>query len=110
MSKPSFVIRKNKAGQDYFVLRAPNNEIILIGESYSAHHNVLNGIQSVRVNAPHDSRYKRLTSTAGEPYFVLRAANNEILGTSEMYSSAAKRDQGIESVKANAPIAEVIDG
>jgi uncharacterized protein len=70
----------------------------------------LNGIESVRVNVPRDDRYQRLTSTRGEPYFVLWAANNEILGTSEMYSSVSKRDQGIESVKTNAPIAEVIEG
>lgn len=107
MSKPSYVIRQTTSGQDYFVLRAPNNEVVLTSESYTARHNTLNGIESVRVNAPRDDRYQRLLSSRGQAYFVLRAANNEILGTSEMYSSVGKRDQGIESVKTNAPIAEV---
>jgi uncharacterized protein YegP (UPF0339 family) len=41
--------------------------------------------------------------------FNLKAANGEIIGTSETYSSASARDHGIASVKANAPDAVVND-
>ena len=41
--------------------------------------------------------------------FNLRAGNNEIIGPSQPYKTAAGRDKGIESVKANAPNADVID-
>jgi uncharacterized protein len=109
MSKASYVIRLNAAGEHYFVLRATNNEPILTSESYTAAHNAEKGVEAARINAPHDDRYQRLTSTRGEPYFALCAANHEILGTSEMYSSDAKRDEGIEAVKKHAPVAVVIE-
>jgi uncharacterized protein YegP (UPF0339 family) len=41
--------------------------------------------------------------------FNLLAANKQVIGTSEMYESAAGRDNGIESVKKNAPGAKVED-
>jgi uncharacterized protein YegP (UPF0339 family) len=42
-----------------------------------------------------------------QPYFVLKAVYDEVIGTSEMYSSTTGRDKGIESVKLNAPNALV---
>ncbi|MDR2186885.1 MAG: YegP family protein [Azonexus sp.] len=41
--------------------------------------------------------------------FNLKAANNQVIGTSESYETAASRDNGIESVKKNAPAAEVVE-
>ena len=67
------------------------------------------GINSVRSNAPHEDRYERRTSRRDEPYFVLKAQNGEVIGTSEMYSSSAARDDGIRSVMHNAPIATLED-
>ena len=43
------------------------------------------------------------------PYFVLKAANGEVIGTSETYSSEAACKNGIESVKKNAPDAKLED-
>jgi hypothetical protein len=37
----------------------------------------------------------------------LKAANHQIIGTSQTYKSAETRDEGIASVKANAPSAPV---
>jgi uncharacterized protein YegP (UPF0339 family) len=64
---------------------------------------------SVRHNAPLDERYERKTSKKDEPYFVLKAANGEIIGTSEMYSSSSAAEKGIESCKANGPSAPTKD-
>ena len=41
--------------------------------------------------------------------FNLKATNGQVIGTSESYESASSRDNGIESVKTNAPNAEIID-
>ncbi len=41
--------------------------------------------------------------------FRLRAANNEIIAVSEAYTSKAACMNGIESVKENAPVAEIED-
>ncbi|MCK7559792.1 YegP family protein [Chitinophaga sedimenti] len=37
------------------------------------------------------------------------AVGGEVIGVSEGYSTADARDRGIESVKRNAPIAEIVD-
>jgi uncharacterized protein YegP (UPF0339 family) len=41
--------------------------------------------------------------------FVLKAGNGEIIATSETYASKASAKNGIESVRENAPKAEVVD-
>ena len=45
----------------------------------------------------------------GEFQFNLKAGNGQVIGSSEMYSSVAACENGIESVKKNAPDAEVVD-
>ncbi len=47
--------------------------------------------------------FERKAAKNGQPMFNLKAANNEVIGTSETYSSEAARDNGIASVKKNAP-------
>lgn len=105
----TFVIEKTAANQFKFNLRAGNNEVILTSEQYVARTGVENGIESVRKNAPDDGRYDRLTAKNGNPYFVLKARNGEIIGVSEMYSSTSAMETGIASVKTNAPTAKVVD-
>ncbi|SCB72269.1 hypothetical protein GA0116948_10142 [Chitinophaga costaii] len=73
--------------------------MILTSEGYIAKSSCKNGIESVRKNAPLDERYERKTSTNGKDYFVLKAANGEVIGTSHLYESAQGRDTGIVSVK-----------
>jgi uncharacterized protein YegP (UPF0339 family) len=107
-----FEISKSKANQNYyFRLRVSNNgEIILASEGYTTKDNCRNGIASVKVNSPSDSNYDRLTANNGQYYFNLKSSGNyQIIGTSEMYASKQGRDIGIESVKRNAPTADVVD-
>ena len=42
-------------------------------------------------------------------YFVLKAANGEIIATSEMYHSKAAARKGIRSVRKNAIFSTIID-
>jgi uncharacterized protein YegP (UPF0339 family) len=103
----SFVIEKTVKYR--FNLRAGNYENILTSELYETKPGAKGGIESVRVNAPDDSRYVRKTAKDGSAFFTLTAANGQVIGRSEMYSSPAARDKGIESVKTNASDATVID-
>ncbi|WP_323031722.1 YegP family protein [Brachymonas denitrificans] len=48
-------------------------------------------------------------SSNGKFFFSLKAGNGQVIGQSQMYSSEATRDAGIESVKTNAPGAAVND-
>lgn len=104
-----YEIKKSSDGQFMFNLKAGNGEVILTSELYKAKASAENGIQSVRTNSPDDGRYDRRTSKSNDPYFVLKAANGEIIGTSEMYSSTAAMENGIRSVKENGPTAIVSD-
>lgn len=104
-----FEIQKASNGQFFFRLKAGNGEIILSSEQYKAKASAQGGIDSVKANASDDGRYERKSSSGNQPFFVLKAANGEALGRSQMYSSAASMEKGIESVKANAPGAAVED-
>lgn len=105
----TFQIDKAKDGQFYFRLKAGNGETILMSEMYKAKASAHNGIESVKKNAPLAERFEKKTSSKGQPYFVLKAGNHEVIGTSEMYSSDSACDNGIQSVMKNAPDAKVDD-
>jgi uncharacterized protein len=96
-----YEINKNDKGQFHFVLKAGNSEVILRSEQYEAKPSAENGIASVQKNCGADANYERKDATDGRPYFNLKAANHQIIGTSQMYASAVNRDAGIESVKTN---------
>lgn len=104
-----FEIYKDNSGEFRFRLKASNGQNILASEGYAAKGGCTNGIESVKKNAPDDSKYERLESKGGSPYFNLKAGNNQVIGTSQMYSSTSAMENGIESVKTNAPSAEIED-
>ncbi len=104
-----FVITKRANGEFQFNLKAGNGQTILTSEGYSAKAACSNGIESVKTNSKDDSRYDKKESSNGKFYFTLKASNGQIIGSSEMYESASGRDNGIESVKTNAPDAETDD-
>ncbi len=63
----------------------------------------------MRKNAPDDSRYERKETGAGKFMFNLKAANHQVIGSSQMYASQAGREAGINSVRANGPTPTVKD-
>ena len=103
----SFLISKRANGEFQFVLKAGNGQVILTSEAYTTKAACDNGIESVKKNSQDDARFDRLEAKNGKPYFNLKAANGQNIGTSEMYESVAARENGIESVKKNAPDADV---
>ena len=101
-----FEIKKDKAGEFRFNLKARNGQVILSSEGYKLRGNCLKGIESVRKNSQVDERYDR--KEVGSGYrFNLEATNGQVIGTSEVYNSLAAMEKGILSVKTNAPDATV---
>ncbi len=96
-----YELSKNDKGQFSFVLKAANAQVILRSEQYEAKSSATNGVASVQKNAPDDARYDRKIASDKRPFFNLRAGNNQVIGTSQMYASEASRETGIESVKTN---------
>lgn len=105
----SFELFKTKNDKFMFNLKAGNGQIILTGQMYDAKASALQGIESVRLNATLDERFERAMSQSDEPYFNLKAANGQVVGRSQTYSSNSAMENGINSVKANAPQAQLID-
>lgn len=104
-----FEIYTDKAGEFRFRLKAGNGQTILASEGYKAKASCLNGIESVKKNAPNDAMYERKQTKAEKFMFNLKATNGQVIGTSESYESLASRENGIESVKKNAPDATVVE-
>ncbi|MBR9883771.1 MAG: YegP family protein [Oceanospirillales bacterium] len=104
-----YELKKGDTGKFTFNLKAANGQVILTSQHYESKASALNGIASVQTNGPLEERYDRRESKKGEPYFVLKAGNAQIIGTSEMYSSPAAMENGIASVKTNSPSEKIDD-
>ncbi len=105
----SYEIKKTANGKYMFNLKAGNHEVILTSEVYERKESALAGIESVRANGANDANFELKKSAADQPYFVLKAANTQVIGKSEMYSSEAAAKNGMESVKKNCESKEVKD-
>jgi uncharacterized protein YegP (UPF0339 family) len=105
-----FVIKAGKTGKFRFNLKASNGQIILTSEAYESRSKAVKGIESVRKNSQNDKRFERKKAKDGSPYFVLKAANGEPIGKSEMYRTNSSMENGIASVGRNAGDASVVDG
>ena len=52
LKHPKFEVYTDKAGEYRFRLKAKNGQIVAVGEGYKAKTSCLNGIESVKKNAP----------------------------------------------------------
>ncbi len=104
-----FVVTLRKDGEYQFSLKAGNGQTILSSEGYSAKSSCMSGIESVRKNSLEDNKFERKESSNGKTYFNLKASNGQIIGKSEMYESKSSCENGIDSVKNNAPDAIIED-
>lgn len=96
-----FELSNSSDGQFRFVLKAGNGEIILTSELYKTKASAENGMASVQKNCAEDAHYEKKEASNGKFHFNLKAANHQIIGSSQMYAAVSSRDNGIESVKTN---------
>lgn len=116
-----FLLKKTATGFNFHLL-AGNGEVIAVSEVYKAKPSCLNGIKSVKVNAPVagvedqtqenyekclNPKFEIYESKNGEFRFRLRARNGQIIASSEGYKALASCKNGVESVKKNASEAEI---
>lgn len=104
-----FVITKGKDNKFYFNLKAGNGEVILSSQGYKDKSSCLNGIESVKTNSQDDSHFEVKTSSNDKEYFVLNAANGQVIGKSQMYQSGGGCSNGKKSVASNAADASISD-
>ncbi len=118
-----FVISEAKNGVK-FNLKAGNGEIIATSEVYATKDACENGIASVKKNAPiapiedqtvegyteeKHPKFEMYKDKAGEFRFRLKAGNGQIIATGEGYKAKAGCLNGIESIKKNAPDADIVE-
>lgn len=115
-----FVVKETSTGFK-FDLKATNGQVIATSEVYTTKAACMNGIESVRSNcvggvedqtvegyeAVKYPKFEMYTDKAGEFRFRLKARNGEIIAVSEGYKAKESCVNGIESVKKNAPEAEI---
>lgn len=104
-----FELLRGKSGKFHFNLKSSNGQIVLSSQMYKSIGAAKNGIESVRQNASIAERFDRRTTKKEQPYFVLKAGNGMIIGSSESYNSERSMENGIRSVQKNAPDAELVD-
>ena len=104
-----FELKKSSDGQFRFLLKAGNGETLLTSETYHARASAENGIASVQANCTHDERYERKVSSNGKAFFNLKAANQQVIGTSQLYASEQAREDDIALVKTNGTASEIRD-
>ena len=118
-----FVVKETATGI-MFNLKAGNGEIIVTSEVYTPKSSCMNGIASVKRNSVlagiedqtvdgfekiKNPKFEVYTDKKGEFRFRLKAGNGEIIATGESYKAKAGCMNGIESIKKNAPDAEIVE-
>lgn len=104
-----YELSKSKDDQFRFVLKAGNAETSLTSELYTTRVAAENGIASVQTNSPLAERYACKGAATGKPCFNLKAGNQQILGSNQMYASGSSRESGVASVKTNGPTITIRD-
>ncbi len=104
-----FVVTTRKNGEFQFNLVAGNGQVILTSEGYTTKAACLNGVESVKKNSQEAARFDKKTTDSGAFRFNLKASNGQVIGVSQNYTTEAGCDNGIESVKKNAPDAVISD-
>ena len=116
-----FEIKNTKTGIK-FNLKAGNGEIIATSEVYTTEAACRKGIESVRKNAlsavedqtvepievQKHPKYEVYQDKSGEYRFRLKARNGEIIAVGESYKKKTSCLNGIDSIKRNAPDAEIV--
>lgn len=102
-----FVLLTGSNGRYYFNLLAGNGKVILVSEGYETNAERNERISLLQANSFDEGKFERKISAEGGYYFILKTADGEVIGKSELYGSEAGRENGIESVRNNARDAEI---
>ena len=107
-----------------FNLKADSGQVIATAEVYTTAASCETSIESVRRNAPAAAledqtvegfaaakcpKFEIYVDNAGEFRFRLKATNGEIIAASEGYKAKESCENGIQSVRENAPVAEMVE-
>lgn len=95
---PRFETFKGLDARYYFHLKNSEGEIVLQSQSYTTKASATNGVSSVQVNGANAARYQVLGAADGRSYFVLRAANGEVIGRGGLFDSKEEAQVAIDGL------------
>lgn len=101
-----FVVFAGHDDRFYFHLRARNGEIVLQSQGYKTQAAALNGTFAVANSGLDLDNYELLPSGQNGFYFNIKAANGQVVGTSEVYANQSNARRACEDV---ADLLEVIE-
>lgn len=104
-----FNIESAKDGSVYVVMKAANGEIVLTSQMYKSKRNAKKGIASMQTNGPDTNRFERKKNKRGKHFFVLKAGNNQVIGTSQAYTTSAAMEKTIKSIARTVEKAVILD-
>ncbi len=104
-----FELYKDNANEFRFRLKAGNGEVVGTSEGYKQKASAENGIESVKTNAPNEGRFELKEGKNGKWYFNLKAANGQVILSSQGYASEAGAREGTGAVARAANGAKIDD-
>ncbi len=96
-SDARFEIFKGLDGKYYFHVKAKNGEIVLQSQAYTTKASANAGVSSVQTNGGVASRYAVTPAADGSFYFVLKAANGQVIANGETYASKSNAERAVGS-------------
>ena len=103
------LFQSEKNDKYYWNLKAANGQVILSSQGYADKSGAKNGIESVKTNCGNDNCWELKTAANGKIHFNLKSTNGQVIGSSQMYADEGGANNGIASVKTNAPGADIKD-
>ena len=118
-----FAVKQTPSGGYTFSLKAGNGQVIAVSQVYKSMDTLKVGVASVKKNAPvapvenqtvegfakeKHPKFEVYTDKKGEYRFRLKAANGQIIAVGEGYTALKSCLNGIESIRKNAPEAEIV--
>lgn len=91
-----------------FNVHAKNGQIVLSSEQYTTEAAAFNGAFAVQAEGTETTHYALKQNSAGGWYFNLAAQNNQIIGTSQQYTTKAAAEAGIKSLQTFLPTVTVL--
>ncbi|HEU0036038.1 MAG TPA: DUF1508 domain-containing protein [Kofleriaceae bacterium] len=99
---------QGESGQFHFNFFARNGQIVLSSEAYTTEAAAYNGAMAVQADGQSAAAYTINQNATGGFYFVVKAQNGEIIGTSQQYTTKDSAQSAATAVQALLPSITVL--
>ncbi len=101
-------VAQGETGQWHFNMHAKNGQIVVSSESYTTEAAAYNGAYAVQTEGQNAAAYTVKQSASGTFYFTVQALNNQIIGTSQQYTTRTSAQTAVTATTALMPAITVL--